>query len=306
MNLDAFFQTIKSPHNIPASEIPVYKDLSDKFPFSQLFPIVYLKALSVNKDIRFEEELKNYAYRITDRAKLFDLIHQENNVQQEQIIENSKEEILIEEKIEEIQSTFTENLAEVSRETINLEENVPQTTEKLEIEEYKFEEEVTKPIEDELEKEFLSNIISSSYSLEHQEKELNQNKENVDLKRENIEEKIDLNQSRSFTSWLKIGKNQENQEILEENKKEKIIDTFIKNDLKIGKPKAEFFSAPKKAKESVNEEKLIYSETLANIYALQGNFPKAIKAFEQLSLTIPEKKLYFAKKIEELNKKINP
>jgi hypothetical protein len=306
MNLDAFFQTIKSPHNIPASEIPVYKDLSDKFPFSQLFPIVYLKALSVNKDIRFEEELKNYAYRITDRAKLFDLIHQENNVQQEQIIENSQEEILIEEKIEEIQTIFAENLTEVSSETINLEENVPQTTEKLEIEEYKFEEEVTKPIEDELEKEFLSNIISSSYSLEHQEKELNQNRENVDLKRENIEEKIDLNQSRSFTSWLKIGKNQENQEILEENKKEKIIDTFIKNDLKIGKPKAEFFSAPKKAKESVNEEKLIYSETLANIYALQGNFPKAIKAFEQLSLTIPEKKLYFAKKIEELNKKINP
>jgi hypothetical protein len=306
MNLDAFFQTIKSPYNIPASEIPVYKDLTDKFPFSQLFPIVYLKALSVNKDIRFEEELKNYAYRITDRAKLFDLIHQENNVQQEQIIENSQEEILIEEKIEEIQTIFAENLTEVSSETINLEENVPQTTEKLEIEEYKFEEEVTKPIEDELEKEFLSNIISSSYSLEHQEKELNQNRENVDLKRENIEEKIDLNQSRSFTSWLKIGKNQENQEILEENKKEKIIDTFIKNDLKIGKPKAEFFSAPKKAKESVNEEKLIYSETLANIYALQGNFPKAIKAFEQLSLTIPEKKLYFAKKIEELNKKINP
>ena len=69
--------------------------------------------------------------------------------------------------------------------------------------------------------------------------------------------------------------------------------------------KNEFYSAPKKAKESISEEKLIYSETLANIYQMQGNYPKAILAFQQLMLTIPEKKRYFAEKIKELNKKIN-
>jgi hypothetical protein len=38
---------------------------------------------------------------------------------------------------------------------------------------------------------------------------------------------------------------------------------------------------------------------------MQGNFPKAIKAFEQLCLTFPEKKTYFVQKIEELKNKAN-
>jgi hypothetical protein len=44
---------------------------------------------------------------------------------------------------------------------------------------------------------------------------------------------------------------------------------------------------------------------LASILALQGNFPKAIVAYEQLILTNPEKKVFFASQIEELQKKLN-
>jgi hypothetical protein len=71
------------------------------------------------------------------------------------------------------------------------------------------------------------------------------------------------------------------------------------------KPKKEFFSPIKKAKESLNEETLPVSETLAKIYQAQGNISKAIYVYQQLSLIIPEKKSYFVSQIKSLKKKIN-
>jgi hypothetical protein len=45
------------------------------------------------------------------------------------------------------------------------------------------------------------------------------------------------------------------------------------------------------------------SETLARIYAQQGNIPKAIDAYKRLSLKIPEKSSYFAALIKDLEDK---
>ena len=45
------------------------------------------------------------------------------------------------------------------------------------------------------------------------------------------------------------------------------------------------------------------SETLARIFELQGNIPKAIYVYEQLSLIFPKKKPYFASQINLLKKK---
>ena len=109
---------------------------------------------------------------------------------------------------------------------------------------------------------------------------------------------ISTETTRTFTSWLNV--NEEDEEIEEERSINREI-TYIEFD----KPKRAFFSPVKIAKESLSEESLPVRETLAKIFEIQGNIPKAIYVYEQLGLIIPEKKSYFASLIGKLKKKLN-
>jgi hypothetical protein len=88
-------------------------------------------------------------------------------------------------------------------------------------------------------------------------------------------------------------------------KSKQIIDRFIETDPRITPSRSSFYSPVNMAKRSVQESDDLVSETLARIYAQQGNFQKAIHLYELLSLKFPEKSLYFAALIEELKKKYN-
>ncbi|MDP1622956.1 MAG: hypothetical protein Q8M08_11535 [Bacteroidales bacterium] len=83
--------------------------------------------------------------------------------------------------------------------------------------------------------------------------------------------------------------------------KESLIDKFIREEPRISKPKAVFFSATDSAIRSNFDEEEIVSETLANLYAQQGNIQKAIHIYQKLSLINQEKSRYFATQIEKLS-----
>ena len=80
-----------------------------------------------------------------------------------------------------------------------------------------------------------------------------------------------------------------------------IIDKIIESDpgrIKLGNQK--FFTPNVDAKQSLLENEHLVTETLAKIYALQGNNSKAIRAYEILSLKFPQKSVYFTTLIEKL------
>lgn len=122
------------------------------------------------------------------------------------------------------------------------------------------------------------------------------------------------NQPHSFTDWLKHP-SEAVEEIREETGKQgentgkpsasDLIDKFLREEPRISKPKAEFYNPVNKAKQSVAEDITFVSETLAKILVLQGNYAKALLAYENLRLKYPEKRLYFAAQIKNIRKLIN-
>ena len=124
----------------------------------------------------------------------------------------------------------------------------------------------------------------------------------------NEEEAKENNGPKSFLEWIKASEVKEIKPDLSLKQKERIefkeraeilINQFIQNQPKI-KPKTEFYSPENMARKSIEDSQEIVTETLAKVYAAQGNIAKAKSIYNQLILKNPEKKSYFASLIKDL------
>ena len=264
------------------SEMLEFKEIIGLYPYASIFAIAYLRGLKKMEHIQFEEELHQHAFKIANRNLLYQLVIQP----EEETVAEAKTEtetIAVEEAKTE---TEAEVIVEIKTET-EVEELIHSGSETIE--------------KADTELETLINASAATTTFIH---EFNQQGAEVDaelakneLPKESkaLPSKAEIESTpKSFNQWLTIGETTNNPELEEEKT------TMIS----IEKPKREFYSPSKKAKESIDANKMPVSETLAKIFVLQGNYPKAIYVYEQLIIIYPKKKSIFASQIKQLSNKL--
>lgn len=284
-------EKINNIHLLVKDDLLLFYDLKNKYPFAEIFQLIYLQLVKKYDTISFEEELSKVAYKIRDRQKLIELLSERTDIK-------NQEEIKIEKLAEILESKEEKTIPEELDLTLDKDTNKDQKKLKNEsdIE--------SENLNTQIAAEALSSIFSKDFEptiqFQLDDEKIDEEESVTSISNENsIENSIQAKSQKSFTNWLKSGKKEIKQD------KKQIIDTIISTNPTISRPKKEFYSPSKQAIKSVDDEKLVYTETLAKILEMQGNFSKAISAYEQLSLTIPEKKTFFVQKIKDLNEKLN-
>lgn len=332
-------ERIHNPSSIQQEELEDFQLLASKHPYSSIFSILLLKGLKKTNSFLFDEELKKHSYRISDRAQLFNLLH--STVETSYTIEEIDEAVELEDELVEQQSeklvpeiitnkevVATENVS-VDQEEIDEQNDAEHATTDIdntpaEIEKKSDNDSIQIEFEpaDNVEENILHHAYAQNYHLEdltpEEEAELNakssveEQETSKEVKQEVISQETQIDEApSSFVGWLHADKNFKPSDSDDLQQIKAVVNEFEGFDPleqltgEIERPRKEFFSPTKKAKESLAENTLPVSETLAKIYALQGNFPKAIEAYEQLILKYPEKKTFFAVLIQELKQKIN-
>lgn len=303
MNTEQLAAFIQNPQLLSVDEIPALKQLSNKHPYSTAIHLLYVSAIARFQSINLDEVLSDVAFQISDRSRLYHLIHHsENSTDEMKPTHLESEQVQLETPIITFEKVDDPVVSvETEKERI--------TTEEVEIEKEEFLFDFEKH----------ATIVQTDYFEQTNQEALNK------MPKTNISVEPFLNTSeKTFTDWLKLGgenKTKQKNEVRIEvksvetyseqltakkssEKANDLITKYIESDPKLAKPNQDFYKPSEKAKESVDENAIPVSETLARIYEKQGNFPKAIHIYHQLSLANPEKKSFFASRIEELKKKI--
>jgi hypothetical protein len=266
---------ILNPALIAPADIDQLQQLCMDYPYSGIFALIYLEALHHHADIRLGKELPKYAFLVSDRARLFQLLHQtalEIEAPKSSLppINSSSEDQAASTKTKPDEEKVAEPISKEGSQVLEQEVEHPETH--------------SNPL-DKLIKE---SVASTMYSLELEKLSKDPIVSTGVLGESAEGQSTQISEVKSFTDWL-------GQSLLE-----KLTPT---NTGRIERPTVDFYSPVKKAKESVNSENIPVSETLAKIFVIQGNYPKAVQIYEQLILTFPEKKTYFAGQIRKLTKK---
>ena len=272
MNKQQIIEYINNPELLGESAFSDLKTLCENYPYSGILQTLYAKALHNCDSIFFEEQLKKTAIVNANRKKLYQIIHQPKL---QKTIDKIEEGLL-----PTVEETGTKQTSTEPNKDIKIDSG--------------------KEL-DELEKNILTVAINSSMHLdvsdiippiEELTSTINKKATPETLKTEEIEKS-------EFTDWFSTGNTS--------FKKRKDISSLVEGFLEADDSKAnkkDFFSPTNLAKISLVDNEEFVTETLAKVYASQGNFEKAIRIYERLMLDNPEKKTFFASRIRFLKEKL--
>jgi hypothetical protein len=325
---DLFRKYLENPDNLDSSSLKRIEEWMDSYPFFQSAYLLHIKNLQ-NLHGQVEEEiLHQTAAFVTDRKVLYYLLHRIPGADK-----RSKSEPAGFEPIKygkEIKDSLKENIASIitqQRYTFDLDTGDEiELTPGLAID-------IRKEYGKDIELDHLDFSLHESRTKSNEELfELTSSNHTVNLEDERVvsgdltytDEIHSETSSETIEAFEFISDNEENlgEETIEQSKlqiedklisdeqtdvlngkesNEMLIDRFIQSNPKIVPTEQPLENIDISA-ESVKEHESFFTDTLAKIYIKQGNYTKAILAYEKLSLKYPEKSAYFAGQISEIKK----
>lgn len=302
------------PQLLNEATLPDIKVILDEYPFFQAARMLWVKNLHTLEHIRFNNELKLAAIHIPDRARLYNLLQSSEFGNQNPASENLTLEHQSELKPEVIQVPDSIDIPEVPAGSDYF--NVDDTFDVPSGEKVDFSTLISKDNDDGVKYAFPSieenMVLPSADLLDYERPEsgyYNLAEQDHDL---------NLDEYRSFSAWLKVLRQKpvcepENSKAQNPVKPKGIKKDLIDSFLQKGTKKKINVSHNSDIKDNIEDISLkslqesddLMTETLANIYIQQKHFSKAIEIFERLGLKYPEKNIYFARRIKELEEQIN-
>lgn len=303
MNKSEFITLIDNPQNLDKSHITALKNIANDFPYFQANHILLTKALFNENHYEYEKQLRTTALLVSNRELLYHFLHdlkideaieeepvvsEQPSIEVEEITETIEQEVIPEIIVEEV-------VIESVNETITTTETPVEEVSEIIIEE--------EPIQ-EIEKPELVSNKNETHSFAEWLM-LSNGKPLPTIAAEITPEKTTLPEIEPKTEPVIEPVKTTNTPKSNVPQLESILDKFIRENPSISRPKAEFYKPATVAKQSIEEDDDLVTETLANIYYKQGAYKKAIRSYEKLCLIYPHKMSYFAaliQKIKEENK----
>ena len=327
MNKSRFFDLVKHPEDLDKETLQSLTEIVTEYPWFQAGRMLLVKNLHLLDHVRYNSELKLAAAHISDRARLFDLIHKSAE-KDEDVIEDS----LLEKTGPEVRNSTPGDEVEVR---VDADESVKEaltsksssvgiSTNVKSVSDY-----------------FHSNDVYQTDDGTNVDFSIPANKDQVaaikgtpnDLKMQGVDfldyealgttgyqlsEGIAYHEvteeNRSFSDWLNVLQYTPIQQegMVEEKpvqkRSQQIIDSFLNTErtriIPVEKQDQKPSAIGDQVASATNDSDDLMSETLASIYIKQKHYRKAISIFEKLRLKYPEKNTYFADQMSELEKLI--
>ncbi len=290
MKLDWLTKSISNP-NVLLDSKENLAELKKRFPYLSALHTFDAKLEQLESGLDYQDKIKKAAVYSPNRTVLYEYVIQPG-------IEKAIEKT--EQAKSEVREQSTEQTS-VSTKPINLESEEQLSAKSI------------------LEKEILTHAISSSILKESDVAKSTESEvanTGTPTSKPEVKKEKKIDHSMNVLAWLST-ENEGHAPSIDSRlsvKKEDLINNFIQQGeekihlpkettntfLEINRPQTEFFSPENMAKMSLAENEDFVTETLAGIYAKQGNSKKAISAYEKLSLKFPEKSNYFARLIQKL------
>ena len=280
MHLQRLQELIEFPERVEASDREGLKAWSEKHPYAGAIAMLLARASAVGGHMDQEADLLKAATHGTFRQPLYDLLIRERLVAEAKAVEQ-----WVEEMPEEAETVEAE--VEAAGAEPHLDPEAPMEREALIAA-------IGRTIEREVEPTAAEPTDQETHDME----------------------RIRAAASSPFAAWLAqraaaVGFGEAGQGLpasgssaeTEGMDANALIDRFIEQQPRIGKLREVEAPVEEWAKASVMEDPTLVTETMARIFAQQGQIGKARKAYRHLALTYPAKSTYFAAQLKKLNQR---